>query len=119
MLICEFYSKLSHRKTEIMLKRAVRSLLSHSSTHRVKCASAMSTVTSEQTKEKWDLYAAVLVERLPVISKSLNKIEQTYLVNSDCSLRTYQMSLMRRYVFLSILGALEANRIRTKLQIGF
>ncbi|KAG4081158.1 hypothetical protein HA402_014606 [Bradysia odoriphaga] len=60
-----------------MLKRAVRSLLSHSSTHRVKCT-PMSAVASEQVKEKWDLYAGVLVERLPVISKSLTKIEQEY-----------------------------------------
>lgn len=70
-----------------MLKRAARSLLSHSSTHRVKCA-PMSAVTSEKTKEKWDLYAGVLVERLPVISKSLNKIEQEYsVINIDSPLQ--------------------------------
>lgn len=61
-----------------MLKRAVRSFLSHSS-HRVKCA-PMSAATMEQPNNKWDLYAGVLVERLPVISKSLNKMEQEYLV---------------------------------------
>lgn len=62
-----------------MLKRAVRSFLSHSSSHRVKCA-PMSAATNEQPNHKWDLYAGVLVERLPVITKSLNKIEQEYLV---------------------------------------
>lgn len=61
-----------------MLKRAVRSFLSHSSSHRVKCA-PMSAATIEPNN-KWDLYAGVLVERLPVLSKSLNKIEQEYLV---------------------------------------
>jgi len=61
-----------------MLKRAVTSLLSHSSSHRVKCA-ATSATTIDQPNNKWDLYAGVLVERLPVISKSLNKIEQEYL----------------------------------------
>ncbi|EDW76856.1 uncharacterized protein Dwil_GK16633 [Drosophila willistoni] len=29
-------------------------------------------------KEKWDLYAGVLVERLPVVSKSLNPLEQQF-----------------------------------------
>ncbi|XP_055911508.1 39S ribosomal protein L46, mitochondrial [Eupeodes corollae] len=34
--------------------------------------------TQPQSKEKWDLYASVLVERLPVISKSLNPIEMEF-----------------------------------------
>lgn len=62
-----------------MLKRALTSFLTHSSSHRVKCA-AMSAVTIEQSNNKWDLYAGVLVERLPVISKSFNKVEQEYSV---------------------------------------
>lgn len=62
-----------------MLRRAVKSFLSHSSSHRVNAA-AMSAATNEEPNKKWDLYAGVLVERLPVISKSLNEIEQEYLV---------------------------------------
>lgn len=31
------------------------------------------------SKEKWDLFAGVLVERLPVVTKTLNKLEQKYL----------------------------------------
>lgn len=65
-----------------MLKRAVSSFLTHSSSHRVKCAPMSATTTSEQPNTKWDLYAGVLVERLPVISKSFNKIEKEYLVKT-------------------------------------
>ncbi|KAJ6641692.1 39S ribosomal protein L46, mitochondrial [Pseudolycoriella hygida] len=61
-----------------MLKRAVKTFLSHSTSHRVKCA-ATNAATIDQSNNKWDLYAGVLVERLPVITKSLNKIEQEYL----------------------------------------
>lgn len=53
-----------------MLKRAVRSFLSHSSSHRVNCA-PMSAATNENRNEKWDLYAGVIVERLPVVSSDL------------------------------------------------
>lgn len=31
-------------------------------------------------KEKWDLFAGVLVERLPIITKSLKPLEQEYMV---------------------------------------
>lgn len=34
--------------------------------------------TQPQTKEKWDLYASVLVERLPVVSKTLNSLEADF-----------------------------------------
>ncbi|XP_039488904.1 39S ribosomal protein L46, mitochondrial [Drosophila santomea] len=34
--------------------------------------------SSTATAEKWDLYAGVLVERLPVVSKSLNPLEKQF-----------------------------------------
>ncbi|XP_055843100.1 39S ribosomal protein L46, mitochondrial [Episyrphus balteatus] len=34
--------------------------------------------TQPQSKEKWDLYASVLVERLPIVSKSLNSLETDF-----------------------------------------
>lgn len=34
--------------------------------------------TQPQSKEKWDLYASVLVERLPIVSKSLNALETDF-----------------------------------------
>lgn len=43
--------------------------------HRLK-----TTIPSNVTKEKWDLYAGVLVERLPIITKSLNSLEADYQV---------------------------------------
>jgi hypothetical protein len=36
--------------------------------------------TASQTKEKWDLFAGVLVERMPIITKELNSMEKEYLV---------------------------------------
>lgn len=40
------------------------------------------TIPSNVAKEKWDLFAGVLVERLPVVSKSLNGLETEYQVKS-------------------------------------
>lgn len=59
-----------------MLRRAVKTLLSNGmpSNYQVKGA-AMSART-----EKWDLLAGVVLERLPVISKTLKPIEKEYLV---------------------------------------
>jgi len=37
-------------------------------------------VTNIAKKEKWDLYAGVLVERLPIITKSLTPIETEFKV---------------------------------------
>lgn len=42
-----------------------------------------SSQVAEQPKEKWDLLAGVLVERLPVISRDLTKFEQEYAVSVD------------------------------------
>lgn len=59
-----------------MLRRAVRSFLVNGSAHKMKSA-PMSAVQ----QEKWDLYAGVLVERLPSLTKCLKPIEKQYLVS--------------------------------------
>lgn len=38
------------------------------------------TIPTNVTKEKWDLYAGVLVERLPVVTKSHDSLEVEYQV---------------------------------------
>lgn len=58
-----------------MLRQAVNTLLLNPATQKMK-SKPMSAVT----KECWDLYAGVLVERLPVITKALNPIETEYQV---------------------------------------
>lgn len=40
-------------------------------------------VTVANTKEKWDLFAGVLVERLPVITKSLTPMEKEFKVRKN------------------------------------
>lgn len=42
----------------------------------VRCSS----LNAVQAKEKWDLLAGVLVERLPVVSRELTPFEQEYSV---------------------------------------
>lgn len=59
-----------------MLRRAVKSFLVHGSAQKMKSA-PMSAVQ----QEKWDLYASVLVERLPRLTKTLKPIEKQYLVS--------------------------------------
>lgn len=58
-----------------MLKQAIKTFLINGSTQRMKRA-PMSAIN----QEKWDLCAGVLVERLPVVTRSLNPIESEYLV---------------------------------------
>ncbi|KAH8408742.1 hypothetical protein KR215_011795 [Drosophila sulfurigaster] len=41
-------------------------------------ARTQSTAATGAAKEKWDLYAGVLVERLPVVSKTLNPLERRF-----------------------------------------
>lgn len=36
--------------------------------------------TSSENKQKWDLLVGIQVERLPVITKTLNKLEREYQV---------------------------------------
>lgn len=61
-----------------MLRRAVKTLLVNGpAANAVGKGAAMSAAR----KERWDLYAGVLVERLPVITKPLQPIEKEYLVS--------------------------------------
>ncbi|KAH8395344.1 hypothetical protein KR222_010169 [Zaprionus bogoriensis] len=53
-----------------MLRRLTQASLRH-------LARTQSTAAAG-AKEKWDLYAGVLVERLPVVSKSLNELERQF-----------------------------------------
>lgn len=39
-------------------------------------------MVTDVAKPKWDLFVGVQIERLPIISKSLNKLEQDYQVIS-------------------------------------
>lgn len=41
----------------------------------------LSTGAKVATKEKYDLYAGVLLERLPIVSKKLNDLENEVMVN--------------------------------------
>lgn len=43
-----------------------------------KALSTTSSVSTIEQKEKWDLYAGVLVERLPVVSKTLSPLEKQF-----------------------------------------
>lgn len=61
-----------------MLRRAVKTFLVNGSAQKMKSA-PMSAVQ----QEKWDLYAGVLVERLPSLTKSLKPIEKQYLVSGN------------------------------------
>lgn len=38
-------------------------------------------VSNAVPKEKWDIFSGILIERLPIISKSLNNIETEYMVS--------------------------------------
>lgn len=58
-----------------MLRRAVNTMLLNPVTQKMK-SKPMSAVS----KENWDLYAGVLVERLPIITKPLNLIEVEFQV---------------------------------------
>lgn len=59
-----------------MLRRSVNILLTYGIPHRrLGCAYMATTPT-----EKWDLLAGVLVERLPIITKSLTAMENQYQV---------------------------------------
>lgn len=44
-------------------------------------ASTKATAASAPVKEKWDIYAGVLVERLPVITKTMAPIEAKFKVS--------------------------------------
>lgn len=60
-----------------MLRRAVKTLLVNAPrANAVAKGAAMSAVR----QERWDLYAGVLLERMPVITKALEPIEKEYLV---------------------------------------
>ena len=41
----------------------------------------MRMVSNAAPKEKWDIFSGILIERLPIISKSLNNIETEYMVS--------------------------------------
>lgn len=58
-----------------MLRQSVNSL-------RYQCAQLayFRSMTTDATKGKWDLLVGVQIERLPIISKSLNKLEREYQV---------------------------------------
>lgn len=67
-----------------MLRRAVRTVLANApsatkNAAAAKGAAAMSVVR----QERWDLYAGVLLERMPVITKVLEPIEKEYLVTAN------------------------------------
>lgn len=59
----------------------------------------MSAATNEKPKDKWDLYAGVLVERLPVVSKTPNKIEQEYSVKRNRRWFTYR-SIVNNFLLI-------------------
>lgn len=40
-------------------------------------------MATDVAKAKWDLFVGVQIERLPIISKSFNKIEQDYQVKTE------------------------------------
>lgn len=61
-----------------MLRRAVKTLLVNApgANNAVVKGAAMSAVR----QERWDLFAGVLLERMPIVTKALDPIEKEYLV---------------------------------------
>lgn len=59
-------------------------------------ASTKATAASKSAIEKWDIYAGVLVERLPVITKTLSPIEANFKVSvTSMSCRTIVIPIPR------------------------
>lgn len=59
-----------------MLRRILNTIVINGASHQRLSCVKMSTTN----KEKWDLLAGVLVERLPIITKSLTPMEKEYQV---------------------------------------
>lgn len=66
-----------------MLRILSRALATHSAAGQSQLRSMSSAAAATPTKQKWDLYAGVLVERLPVVSKPLTSLEVEYQVCSN------------------------------------
>lgn len=90
-----------------MLRRAVKTLLVNGpgANSAIKGA-AMSAVR----QEKWDLYAGVLLERMPIITKALEPIEKEYLVRVGLIL----IRCLNLLIKINSSGTFEPNRIRAK-----
>lgn len=95
-----------------MLRQAVKSVLSAGNNVQLIKRAPMTTAT----KEKWDLYAGVLVERLPIVSKSLTPTELEYTVSNTLQ-RSLILRSFNKSVFLFVATS-PTNRIRTKSQVG-
>lgn len=48
-----------------------------------RCQSTKSDVKESIEKLRWDLFVGVQIERLPIITKTLNKLERDYQVHSQ------------------------------------
>ena len=48
-------------------------------------------VTNAVPKEKWDIFSGILIERLPIISMSLNNIETEYMVSFKINIDIYML----------------------------
>lgn len=80
-----------------MLRRAVNTILLNPVTQKMK-SKPMSAVT----KENWDLYAGVLVERLPVITKPLSGIEVEFQVRPNVIVlnENYELKIIHNTSFI-------------------
>lgn len=47
-------------------------------------------VSKAVPKEKWDIFSGILIERLPIISKSLNNIETEYMVSLENVMESFE-----------------------------
>jgi len=55
-----------------------KSMISNGSAGPLQSSRQLATVAATNKREKWDIFAGVLVERLPIIAKNLNKLETEY-----------------------------------------
>ena len=74
---------------------------------------ATAAASTETPKEKWDIFAGVLVERLPVITKSLTEIEQQYQVGNPNSNAVTQQKAHHN----SLPESPSTNRIRKQFEM--
>lgn len=56
-------------------------------------------VSNAVPKEKWDIFSGILIERLPIISKSLNNIETEYMVSVVNCVVTVNISIAKFIYF--------------------
>lgn len=64
---------------EKMIRQVFRSLLVNRGLGQVQLVKE-STLAAAAKKDNWDLYAGVLVERLPIVTKPLNDLEKDFQV---------------------------------------